>query len=330
MKINLFIISLIISSNLFANVVARVSAMHGDVSVSRYSKKLKVISGFSIKEKDIIITQNKSKVQLIFKDDTIISIGKNSSFSIEKYLYIETKKPIAKFKMLNGMMRVITGKIGKIAPDRFSVKTKTATIGIRGTNFGLILVGDKLHQSFCTSGAIDISLKTKKYLLRDGFFMKISKSGEVSIREFTKDDKQVIENNNFIINQDFRNIVIKNSAITSKVKINENVSTKNSNLANSFRGKNINIDNSKIKSDTTIGKNSIVENSNLGNDFKAKNLKIQNSDISTTTVVGKNTIIKNSNLGTKAGSVNNLKSTSNVKVDNSKVKDHNLGVIIEK
>jgi len=330
MKIIFFILSLIISSSLFANVVARVSAINGDVSVTRDSAQLKVINGFSVKEKDTIITQNKSKVQLIFKDDTIISIGKNSNFSIEKYLYLETKKPIAKFKMLNGMVRVITGKIGKIAPHRFSIKIKTATIGIRGTNFGLILAGDNLHQSFCTSGAIDIKLKTKKYLLKDGFFMRISKYGEVNIREFTKDDIQIIKNNNFIMNQDFRNIMIKNSTIISKVKIDKNVSVKNSNLANSFRGKNININNSKIKSDITIGENSTIENSNLGNDFKSKNLKIINSNITTKTVIGKNTIIKNSNLGTKAGSVSNLNSTSNVKIDNgSKIQDSNLGIIVE-
>lgn len=260
MKINLFIICMIISSTLFANAVARVSAVKGKVIVTRDAIHLNAIKGFLVKEKDNIITKDKAQVQLIFKDETIISIGKNSNFSIEEYLFLDTKKPVAKFKLLNGMMRAITGKIGKIAPDKFTVRVKTATIGIRGTNFGLMLKNGNLHQSFCTSGAIDVKIKTKKHLLKEGFFMRISKSGKVKIRKFTNDDMKIIKRNSFIINKEFINITRKNVKTITKNQINKKTPIKKNNLETGEVTKG----NLNISSKVEIGDNSKITNSNLG------------------------------------------------------------------
>ena len=132
----LFIILLLLVSSLFAN-IAKVTAIKGEVIIQRDSQKIFAKLGTIIEDNDIITTTKTGRAQIIFKDNTIISVGKSSTFSIENYLY-EPKKPVsAKFNFGSGVFKTITGKIGKISPKKFQLKTKTSSIGIRGTIVGL-------------------------------------------------------------------------------------------------------------------------------------------------------------------------------------------------
>lgn len=115
--------------------VAQVSALIGKADVLRNKKDIPLKLGMKLEQKDVVITKENAKVQLIFKDRTIITIGRNSKFSISEYLYDDTPKSKTNFSITKGLMKVLDGKIGKIAPKRFRVKTKNALIGIRGTMF---------------------------------------------------------------------------------------------------------------------------------------------------------------------------------------------------
>jgi len=183
--IKLLLISLVfITSTLFANNVATITAIKGSATITRDSSDIDAKLGSKLEEKDIIKTHENTKVQLIFTDETIISLGKNSNFSIEEFLFEDNQEPTAKFGMIKGAMRVITGKIGKIAPEKFSVSTKTATIGIRGTNFTIIANEDGSYQIYCTYGKISVTYNGKTYIVQQGYYIDISSSGEVIIKEF--------------------------------------------------------------------------------------------------------------------------------------------------
>ena len=181
------------SSFVFANVVGTITALKGTAFIVRDGKNIQATLGASLNEKDSIKTKDKSKVQVIFKDETIITIGKKSNFSIDEYLFDDNNAPKAKFGLISGAMRTITGKIGKIAPDRFSVKTKTATIGIRGTNFSILAGADGSTKVFCTFGAISVSMKGVTSIVPQGFYVRVSASGERSkpIKFTPKDLKQM-------------------------------------------------------------------------------------------------------------------------------------------
>jgi len=126
-----------ISTLLSAQSVALVKSVKGEVNVTHESKimsKLKV--GDKIFVKDYIKTNENSNVGLIFEDNTLISIGSNSEFSVDEYLFEPADKKV-KFgsNLLKGTMACITGLIPKINPDAMVIKTKSASIGIRGTYF---------------------------------------------------------------------------------------------------------------------------------------------------------------------------------------------------
>ena len=129
--IRLFFILTLSSAFLMAS-IGKIAALRGEATIERAKQEMVVSMGMEIEKNDLIHTKSKAKIQIIFNDNTIITMGKNADLAVNDYLYDE-RKPKAEFKMLSGVFRTVTGKIGKIAPNRFKIKTKTATIGIRGT-----------------------------------------------------------------------------------------------------------------------------------------------------------------------------------------------------
>ncbi|MFT5835917.1 MAG: hypothetical protein ACI9RG_000811 [Sulfurimonas sp.] len=177
--INRIILALMLVNSIgFAKSVATITAITGSADIVRGGANIEATLGAELNEKDNILTKNKSKVQIIFNDETIITVGKNSNFSINEFIFDDSQEPKAKFGLLSGAMRTITGKIGKIAPDRFSVKTKTATIGIRGTNFSVLAGADGSTRVFCTFGAISVNVKEEVSIVTQGFYVVISPTGE--------------------------------------------------------------------------------------------------------------------------------------------------------
>lgn len=126
------ILILLIPSFLLAH-IAEVMGLKGDVTlISKQQKRPlqlhdKLDTGMQIQ------SASGSKATLHFNDGTVVNIGSNSSFTIVNY--DSGLDPVAEFFVDWGSFKVLTGKIAKIAPLRFKVRTKTATIGVRGTYF---------------------------------------------------------------------------------------------------------------------------------------------------------------------------------------------------
>ena len=165
----------LLTTTLFAN-IGKITAIKGDASVLRDSKSIPLNLGFILKQKDKITTGKNTRVQIIFKDNTIISLGKESSFDIGEYSFDDKDPSKAKmsFKVAKGIFKSITGKIGKINPSKFKLKTKSATIGIRGTTF----FGDVPQQGpesiACTDGAITVSTAQGIVEVPAGQFTQVS------------------------------------------------------------------------------------------------------------------------------------------------------------
>lgn len=134
--------------------VGKITAFEGDVSLKRNDSTLAITPGFPLEEKDKILTGKASKARLVFNDETTVNIGKDTEFDIQSYLFDEPNEKFSVgFGVQKGIFRSITGKIGKVAPDRFVVETKTVTMGIRGTDFSGV-VSDAEQNFFVNEGAI--------------------------------------------------------------------------------------------------------------------------------------------------------------------------------
>jgi len=136
----------------FANIATVVDSV-GISKLIRDGKEIIIYKKQQLKVHDSIKTGNNAKVKIFFADSTAVSLGQNTLFSIDAYYFTGKKDSKIKFKVLKGFFKTVTGKISKVAPNRFKLQTKNATIGIRGTVFAAN-VGDKADVVICTDGRI--------------------------------------------------------------------------------------------------------------------------------------------------------------------------------
>jgi hypothetical protein len=145
--------------------IGTVSGLRGDVMLQRGGEVLKAAVGSSIDAHDKIVTQARSKVQIMLIDQTVITVGPSSEFSFDKYSYPDD--PEAKMSAKRGFFKAVTGKIGKIAPKRFSIKTQSATIGIRGTHF-MGYISDTREKIGCLKGEIVVTTPDGEFTVEPG------------------------------------------------------------------------------------------------------------------------------------------------------------------
>ena len=121
---------------LMANEVAIVRSIEGIVTAKDINGVRALIKGDKIQNGMIIVTEVNSKVKLTFNDNSNLMIGQNSLINIDKFIF----KPIEKEYKFNlslekGSASFESGKIGKLSPQSFSLKTPDGIVGIRGTKF---------------------------------------------------------------------------------------------------------------------------------------------------------------------------------------------------
>ncbi|MBF0193376.1 MAG: FecR domain-containing protein [Magnetococcales bacterium] len=102
-----------------------------------FGNKRALMKGSEIKSGESVHTQSDGVIQMRFSDGGIIAVYGDSQFNINEYRFFDDvdKPNRAWFGFQQGMIRSITGKIGKIQKQNFLIKTPLATIGIRGTEF---------------------------------------------------------------------------------------------------------------------------------------------------------------------------------------------------
>jgi len=131
------IIISILSSLLFAeNFVGVVKSIQGKVYVKRDSRVLNLNIGSILKRGDIIITKAKSSIGITFEDGSRVSLGENSIFNINRYIFKPSKNRYdIDLRLKKGKALFNSGKVGKIAPESVKFNIPEGVIGIRGTEF---------------------------------------------------------------------------------------------------------------------------------------------------------------------------------------------------
>jgi len=115
-----------------------------DGSIRLLSEQSKVLQG------DVVSTERDSYAQIKFTDGGQVTLRPNSQIRIEGYQFSEKEpeKDNFVFSLLKGGMRAITGLIGHRANrDAYRLRTATATVGIRGTDFNAVQVPEGQESS---------------------------------------------------------------------------------------------------------------------------------------------------------------------------------------
>jgi len=116
--------------------VAFIKNIQGNATVKRDSIAHQVQKGEYLFNGDKIETAKSTNMGISFNDGTRISIGPESVFTVDDYLFRPSHETFHfDVSLPKGRAVFESGKIGKLAPEKVHVKVPQGIIGIRGTKF---------------------------------------------------------------------------------------------------------------------------------------------------------------------------------------------------
>ncbi len=121
-----------------AQVAGAVTRLSGPLMAKKADGSVKVLALRSeIESGDTLVSEKNTYAQIKFIDNSEITLRPGTTFKVENFAYDEGKPEAdsANFSLVKGGLRSITGLMGKRNKEKFSLKTPSATIGIRGTTF---------------------------------------------------------------------------------------------------------------------------------------------------------------------------------------------------
>ena len=121
-----------------------VVASRGEVIALSNGGSRELKQGDFIYKNDEIITSSKSFAVLQFVDGAKVTVRPDSTLIIEQYLYAGNENDEATLNLVSGGLRVITGAMAKTNPENYKVRTPVALMGVRGTEFSIMLCGDQI------------------------------------------------------------------------------------------------------------------------------------------------------------------------------------------
>ena len=153
--------------------IGSVTDMTGVAIIKRGSNTISIAKGTLVEMNDRVETKN-GEVKIKFKDDTTVRVTASSALVIDDFVYDpKTQSGKLGLKAAEGTVRYVSGNIAHNNPNSVNIKTPTAAIAVRGTDFvmsvdetgksAVILMptceiggGVNLKGLVCGSGKIDV------------------------------------------------------------------------------------------------------------------------------------------------------------------------------
>ena len=152
--------------NTFAQ-VGKVTEQTGPTEIIRDKKSISSNVNTAVQMNDTVSTA-RARAELTFEDKTTVKLTEHSKMVIDDFVY-DPKKGSGKLalNMALGTARYASGQIAKNNPQQVAIKTPTASIAVRGTDFSMTV--DELGRSLimllpscdprggCVTGVIEVS-----------------------------------------------------------------------------------------------------------------------------------------------------------------------------
>jgi hypothetical protein len=121
-----------------------VKIIGGDVRVRDAQGERPLKSGDAVFANDRLVSGKEGSASVVLRDGTTLVLANNSQLEIQKYTFdATTQDGSILVNLMQGSLRMLTGLIARVNPDAIQVKTKTLSVGIRGTDF-IVETEDKI------------------------------------------------------------------------------------------------------------------------------------------------------------------------------------------
>lgn len=119
--------------------VASIKTVGGSSTIVRDTVPLPATKGSKLFRGDLLKTGANGSMAIVFRDDTLLSLGPNSEIALTEFLFSPAEGKLSFItKLLRGTAACVTGIIGKLSPESVRFETPVANIGIRGTRFAVM------------------------------------------------------------------------------------------------------------------------------------------------------------------------------------------------
>jgi len=138
---------LILTTPVYAS-IGEIAQHKGSSVVEREQLKYDGEVGLGLEMNDRIIT-GKGSLRMDFVDETRVDVTEHSRMTIDEFIYDpNTKTGALSMKATLGAVRYASGQIAKNSRQRVNIRTPSATINVRGTDF--IMIIDEVGGSMIT------------------------------------------------------------------------------------------------------------------------------------------------------------------------------------
>ena len=139
----LFAVVLSVQVSFAADRIGQVKVASGDVTVERNGQVVQVEAGTELFENDVIATGANSAVGMTFTDNSRMSLGPNSSLTLESYAYEQSGRQNGfDARLRSGSLTAASGEIAKSRPLAMRVLMPTTVLGVKGTEFAVRVSGE--------------------------------------------------------------------------------------------------------------------------------------------------------------------------------------------
>lgn len=149
-----------LSENAKEGLAGIVLATRGKVTATNaIGQKRDLIRRSKFYSQDVIKTERLSSAQLRFEDNAILGLREKSELNISKYHYGGKRDQGNEtiMRLVSGGFRTISGSIGKANKSAYRVHTPAASIGIRGTDYDVVIALDGMVIAAVWSGGITLA-----------------------------------------------------------------------------------------------------------------------------------------------------------------------------
>jgi hypothetical protein len=116
--------------------IGQIKTSKGQVTVERGGQVLPGAVGLKLEAADTLKTGPGSAVGITMRDDSLLSAGPNSILQLQRFEFDPaTHQGRFDSRLHRGTLAVVSGRIAKQSPEAMTVRTPSAQLGVRGTEF---------------------------------------------------------------------------------------------------------------------------------------------------------------------------------------------------
>lgn len=119
--------------------IGQIKTAKGEVSVERKGSTLPGQIGLVLEPLDVVKTGSDGAVGITMRDNSLLSAGPNSILSLQRFDFDASGSQPGRFEagLRRGTLVVVSGRIAKQSPQSMTVRTPSAVLGVRGTEFAV-------------------------------------------------------------------------------------------------------------------------------------------------------------------------------------------------